>query len=181
MNDNNPTPKDEPTPLDSFEQQWVDQLAQRDPDLLQSEDAFVQSVMRANAEANGAPAVLGRIGFSALPYAVAAALLLAAFVGWFVLTQDDSEPSIADQSNDPTQPGDDPVVTGNDKPKVELGKLIAQVKSTATDPANTLTTTVSEAPDALRVDRLFEVLGDSLPDLKDFLAPLESRNEQSRA
>ncbi|MEM9346170.1 MAG: hypothetical protein AAGB26_06100 [Planctomycetota bacterium] len=181
MNETNHNPEDELAPLDSFEQQWIDQLAQREPELVQSEDAFVQSVMRANAEAHGAPAVLGRIGFSVLPYAVAAALLLAAFVGWSVLMQDPSEPSTADQLNNPTQPNDESVVTHNDKPKVELGKLIARVKSSATDPAKTLTTAVSEAPGALSVDRLFEVLGDSLPDLKEFFAPLESENEQSRA
>lgn len=175
-------------PLDAFEQQWVDQLAQRAPDLVQTEDAFVQSVMQ-QAEAASAvgssPAVLARIGGTALPYAAAAALLLAAYVGWAMWIGETSsttdQPEIANQSNNPTQPEDAAPVVSPDRPKVALGTLIANAKATATEPANTLTSTVSEAPKALSVDRLFDLLGDSVPDLKEILAPLEPKREQSRA
>lgn len=192
MNDTNPThpensPQDDLAPLDDFEQQWVDQLAQREPDLVQSEDAFVQSVMQAEATslASDVPAVIGRIGTVALPYAIAAALLLAAFVGWYVLTDGatntPSEPSIVKESTNPTQPIDGSSVATHARPKIELGKLIANVQSTATSPANTLTATVSEVPETLSIDRLFDLLGDSVPDLQEILAPLKPNDEQSRA
>lgn len=173
-------------PLDAFEQQWVDQLAQREPDLVQTEGAFVQSVMRAEAGALGqAPAVIGRIGKAVLPFAVAAALLLAAFVGWMAWTGDSGDapdqPIIAHPPTNPPQPDSDTLVVNPDRPKVALGTLIANAKSTATDPANTMTTTVSEMPEALSIDRLFDLLGDSVPDLKEILAPLEPKDEQSRA
>lgn len=187
MTEKNPTPQDatqdDLAPLDSFEQQWVDQLAQREPDLVRSEEAFVQSVMHHQKQAG--PAVIGRIGQAALPYAIAAALLLAAFVGWYFITDGTidapNQPSVANQLDDPTQPNDGSSVVINVRPKVELGKLIANVRSTATNPANNLTTTVSEAPETLSIDRLFDLLGDSVPDLQEILAPLETDNEQSRA
>jgi len=173
-------------PLDAFEQQWVDQLAQHEPDLKQTEDAFVQSVMQAQAaSATASSAVVGRIGFTLLPYAAAAAVLLAAFVGWYVLKGDADEASneqpIANQPGNAPQPDDASSVVTNDRPRVELGKLIAQAKSTATRPATNLTTTVSEMPETLSFDRLFDLMGDSMPDLKEILAPLEQKNEQSRA
>lgn len=175
-------------PLDAFEQQWVDQLAQREPDLVLTEEAFVQSVIQ-QAEAASAvgssSTVLARIGGTALPYAAAAALLLAAYVGWAMWIGETSsttdQPEIANQSNNPTQPEDTAPVVSPDRPKVALGTLIANAKATATEPANTLTSTVSEAPKALSVDRLFDLLGDSVPDLKEILAPLEPKREQSRA
>lgn len=190
MNETNPQPEreDELAPLDDFEQQWVDQLAQRETDLVQTEGAFVQSVMQQAEVASAAgrtPAVIARIGQAALPYAVAAALLLAAFVGWVVLTGDATDttdhPNIAEQLNNETQPDSQTPVVNPDRPKVELGKLIATARSAATEPATSLTTTVSEAPDTLSIDRLFDLLGDSVPDLKEILAPLEPKNEQSRA
>ena len=190
MNANNPQhDHDEAlTPLDDFEQQWVDQLAHRDPDLVQTEDAFVQSVMQQSeaAIAAGSPAtVIGRIGKAILPYAIAAALLLAAFVGWTVLNDDTGDtndpPSIAGGLNNETQPDSGTPVATPDRPKVELGKLIANASAAATDPATSLTTTFTEAPDTLGIDSLFDLLGDSVPDLKEILAPLEPKNEQSRA
>ena len=192
MNDSNPTPQPTPqddlAPLDDFEQQWVDQLAQREPDLVQSEEAFVQAVMQQAEVASAAgsiPTIIGRIGTAALPYAIAAALLLAAFVGWVVLTGDTTQtpgqPPIVHQPNDPTQPIDGSSVVTNVRPKIELGKLIANVQSTATSPANTLIATVSEVPQTLSIDRLFDLLGDSVPDLQEILAPLKPNDEQSRA
>lgn len=174
---------DQLPPLDDFEQQWVEQLAQREADLVQSENDFVQSVMQKQAEVHAGPAVIGRIGFTFLPYAAAAAILIAAFVGWYTL-QDNGNTALNDQpiaeelEND-TQPGSDSVVANTDRPKVELGKLIAQ--ATTANPTADLTTTVSEMPEALSVERLFELLDGSVPDLKEILAPLEQKNEQSRA
>jgi hypothetical protein len=185
MNDNDPTSQNELPPLDAFEQQWVDQLAQREPDLKQTEDAFIQSVMQAEAaSAAGAPAVLARIGSKpALPYAAAAAVVLAAFIGWYVLKGEPastpSEQPIANETNNTLQPDVAPAVAETERPKVELGKLIA--RATTTNPTAQLTNTVSEMPDTLSVDRLFDLLGDSVPDLKKLLAPLEPKNEQSRA
>ncbi|MBX2850793.1 MAG: hypothetical protein KTR15_03495 [Phycisphaeraceae bacterium] len=182
MNETNPTPEEELAPLDPFEQQWIDQLAQREPGVVQSEDAFVQSVMSRHAQESAGPAVIGRIGQAVLPYAVAAAVLLVGFVGWVVLKdQITDEPSVVKEEADPSQPGEDPAVVITDRPKVELGKLIANVKSTATSPATSLTDTVSEAPETLNVGRLFDLLDGSVPDLKKILAPLEAKNEQSRA
>jgi hypothetical protein len=186
MNDNNPTPEltpdEELAPLDPFEQQWVDQLAQREPDLVQSEDAFVRTVMNKHAQPPAGPAVIGRIGQAVLPYAVAAAVLLVGFVGWVVLKdQIIEEPGIAEDIVTPPQPGDNPAVTHVDRPTIELGKLIGNVKSTATSQATSLPDTVSEAPEALNVDRLFDLFDGSVPDLKELLAPLEEKNEQSRA
>lgn len=187
MNENNPQHDHDEAlaPLDAFEQQWVDQLAQREPDLAQTEDAFVQRVMQTEAASAAGSAVIGRIGFTLLPYAIAAALLLAAFVGWSVLQDNtgdapDSSP-LAEEFNSPTQPESDTPVVDPDRPKIALGVLIANAKSAATKPATTLTTSVSEAPDTLRIDRLFDLLGDSIPDLKEILAPLEPKNKQSRA
>jgi len=170
-------------PLDDFERQWVDQLAHRDPDLPQTEDAFVQSVLQSeSASAAGSPTV-GRIGFSVLPFAAAAAILLAAFVGWYVLNDTGNDapeaPNIANQPNNPTQPDDDSAVASHDKPKVELGRLIA--KATTANPTAGLTNTVSEMPETLSVDRLFDLLDGSVPDLKEILAPLDQNKRQSRA
>lgn len=190
MNDQHLQHEDELPPLDAFEQQWVDQLAKRGADLMQSEDAFVQSVMlKADAASAAdsigqAPAVIGRIGTSFLPYAVAAALLLAACVGGYWLTQNASTTpanEIVNQTNDETQPTDGPAVPTHARPKVALGSLIANVKTTATGPANSLTTTVSEAPQTLSIENLFDLLDGSVPDLKKILEPLEPNNEQSRA
>ena len=184
MNETNPQPTEELAPLDSFEQQWVDQLTQREPDLVQSEDAFVQAVMHKAeaASAAGHPsAVIGRIGRAVLPYAVAAAVLLAGFVGWVVLNDalsDDTE--IAKEENDPSQPIEGLVVDTPDPPKVEVGKLIASATASG-NPANDLTTTVNDMNENLSVDRLLELMGDSVPNLKEILAPLEPENEQSRA
>ena len=181
MNETNPQPTEELAPLDSFEQQWVDQLNQREPDLVQSEDAFVQSVMQQHAQTTASPAVIGRIGRAVLPYAVAAAVLLAGFVGWAVLNDaltDDTD--IAQDQNDSPQPDEGLVVDTPDRPKVEVGKLIANATASG-NPANDLTTTVSDMNENLSVDRLFDLLGDSVPDLKEILAPLEPENEQSRA
>ena len=188
MNQTNPQPEhdEDLAPLDAFEQQWVDQLAQREPDLVQSEDAFVESVMRqaeAPSSAVSPPAVLARIGTAALPYAIAAAVLLAGVVGWAVLNDSMSD---ADQppvvgNDDPTQPIDGSAVAQVDRPKVALGSLIANAKATATNPADTLTTTVNEVPKAVSIDRLFELLDEGVPDLKELLEPLEPKDEQSRA
>lgn len=183
MNNKHPQHDDELAPLDAFEQQWVDQLAQRETDLVQTEDTFVQSVMQQAEVASAAgqtPAVIARIGKSLLPYAIAAALLLAAFVGWVALTGDTTDqPNIAKESNNPSQPDNAVAVVTPERPKVQLGKLIAQ--ATTTSPATDLNQTVSDVNQALTVDRLFDVLGDSVPDLKEILAPLEPKNEQSRA
>ncbi|MFK7790103.1 MAG: hypothetical protein AB8C95_11510, partial [Phycisphaeraceae bacterium] len=100
-----------------------------------------------------------------------------------------NDQSIAKQPDDPSQPSEQPAVATNDqtndrptdRPKVELGKLIASVKTTATSPANNLTATVSEVPDTLSIDRLFDLLDGSVPDLKKILAPLQPKDEQSRA
>lgn len=182
MNEHNPQ-SEELAPLDAFEQQWVDQLAQREPDLVQTEDAFVQSVMQAEAaSAAGSPAVLARIGRAILPYAVAAAVLLVGYVGFVVLKNElTDEPTIAKENIEPTQPDDAPSVVPHVQPKVELGKLIANVKSTATSPATNLPTTVSEASQTISIDRLFDLLDGSVPNLKELMAPLEAKDEQSRA
>ena len=137
----------------------------------------------------GAPAVLARIGEFALPYAVAAALLLAAFVSYRVLTSDTNdspnEQPLANQTDSPMQPNDPPAVATHSRPKVELGKLIAKAKTTATSPANGLTAAVTEAPESLNIDRVFDLLGNGVPDLKEILTPLEPKsdpnNKQSRA
>lgn len=185
MNEMKFNPEEDLPELDAFEQQWVDQLANREPDLVQTEEAFVQSVMNKAeaASAAGRPAVIARIGAAVLPYAVAAAVLLAGFAGWIALKDSiTDEQSVAQEDSDTPQPDEGLMVERPERPPVQLGALIANVKSTATTPANTLTETVSEAPEALSVDRLFDLMGDSVPDLKELLAPLEPDNEQqSRA
>lgn len=192
MNENNQAPEFAPdqelAPLDPFERQWADQLAQRDPELTQTEDAFVQTVMRQVETTNAAgqtPAVVGRIGTATLPYAVAAGLMLLAFIGGYWLIPDAGvaphNDSIAKQPDNPTQPGSQSTVAANDRPKVALGSLIANAKTTATGPANRLTATVSDTSNTLSIDRLFNLLDGSVPDFKELLEPLEPKNEQSRA
>lgn len=185
MNNTSPHPEEDLAPLDAFEQQWVDQLTPPEPDLVQTQDAFVQAVMqqvKADSSAGRPSAVLARIGKAVLPYAIAAALLLAAFVGWVALTTNTpNDPPIAQQNDNPSQPGNAPAVATHDQPKLQLGKLIANAKATATSPANNLTAAVNQMPDTLNIDRAFDLLGDAIPDLKEILAPLEPKNEQSRA
>lgn len=196
MNETSPQPDRatdvELAPLDAFEQQWVDHLAQRDPDLVQSEQAFVQSIMQQAEVASAAGSVdtiLARIGRTALPFAIAAALSLAAWVGYNTLTSTPNiatnDQPLANQNNDPSQPDDESAVSMNnqadDRPKVAIGRLIANAKSTATSPANNLTSAVHDAPETLSIDRLWNLVGESVPNLKEILAPLDSSNEQSRA
>lgn len=175
---------DELPALDAFEQQWVDQLNRRDPELARSEEAFVQSVLQQHAAPSQANGIVGRIGWGAVPYAAAAALVLAAFAGWFVLTRYTQQPAQAPVVQAPSttpQPQGPSAVTSVERPAVDLGKLIAKARTTATNPATELTTTVSEVPEALNINRLFDVLGQSVPNLKEILAPLQQSNEQSRA
>jgi len=179
MNDTN-TPQDDLAPLDDFEQQWIGKLAEREPDLVRTEDAFVQSVLDRQVQSQAGPAVIGRIGSSLLPYAAAAAVVIAAVVGWYVLnsgTDQIPEPPFA---KDP-QPGGAVAVDTPEQPKIALGKLIADARSTLTDPATTLTDTVREAPETLSLDNLFDFLSEPVPDLKEILAPLAPKDEQSRA
>ena len=180
MNDDN-TPQDELAPLDDFEQHWIDKLAEREPDLVRSEDAFVQSVLDRQAQSQAAPAVIGRIGAALLPYAAAAAIMVAAVVGWYVLTDQgnttDEQPFV-----DQPQPGGAVAVVTPERPKVALGKLIANAQNTMANPATNLTETVREAPDTLSVDNLLDFLSQPVPDLNDILAPLAPKDEQqSRA
>lgn len=180
MNDNN-TPQDDLAPLDEFEQQWIDTLAEREPDLLRSEDAFVQSVLDRQAQSQAGPAVIGRIGSALLPFAAAAAVAIAAVVGWYVLT-DQGNPADEQPFVDQPQPDDAVAVDTPERPKVALGKLIANARNTMTDPATSLTETVREAPDTLSVDNLLDFLSQPVPDLNDILAPLAPKDEQqSRA
>ena len=130
--------------------------------------------------------VIARIGFARLlPYAAAAAILVAAFVGWYTLNDNGStvpdQPNLASlqQPDEQPQPDDEPAVATPERPKVELGKLIAQ--ATRTNPTADLTTTVGEMPEKLSIDRLFDLMDGSVPDLKELLAPLDQNEEQSRA
>jgi negative regulator of sigma E activity len=188
MNERDPQTREDLAPLDTFESQWIEALAERDPELKKSEDAFVDAVIQQAASAqvsSHASAVLARIGTAALPYAVAAAVMLAVLVGWSILqggtVQTPDRPPMAEQPANTLQPDDAPAVTQAERPNIRLGKLIANAKSAATMPANNLTATVSETPDHLSIDRLFDLVGESLPDLNDILKTQEPDEQQSRA
>lgn len=185
MNDTNRPPHDDLAPLDEFELQWVDKLAQREPDLSRSEDAFVQAVLQRHTQSPHQPAVISRIGPRAMTYAAAAALLLAAVVGWYALTADDGQtpdqPPIAQGANDPPQPDPASTVVPPERPKVALGKLIAQAQRPVSSPTMGLTTAVREMPNALSLDNLLDLMGDPVPNLKEILAPLDPKKQQSRA
>ena len=59
--------------------------------------------------------------------------------------------------------------------------MIAQTRSTVTQPASNLTSTVGDTPQAIRVERLLDLIETPLPDLKELLAPLTPDEQQSRA
>ncbi len=194
MNKHNPVTHDDPAPLDAFEKEWTALLAEREPDLMRSEDAFVQGVLARHMNEQARPAVVGRIGFGAVSYAAAAALLLTALVGWYVLTNQDQangtdgqtiatngNPAPAPNQPDSLQPGRDTRVVKGEASKVKLGALIAQTRTTMTQPASNLTATVRQTPANLRVERLIQWMDAPVPDLKGFLSPLKPDNEQSRA
>lgn len=195
MNNNNNQPGPDQKP-DAFEQQWIDRLAERESDLIQSGDAFVQRVMqRANLAAahesvpthaaRRAPAALGRIAPQLATYAAAAALLLAALIGWAVFFNDapaaPSQQIAIDENFDAQQPADAIAVAPNQRPNIQLGKLIANAKNTATAPADNLTAAVNRAPQTFSIDRLFDLLDDSVPDLNEVFRSRESEEQQSRA
>ena len=87
MNENNPKPQDTPIddtppPMDAFEREWTALLAERDLDLVRTEDTFVKNVLDRHEQGTNWPAVVGRIGFGRAQLAAAAALVIAALVGW---------------------------------------------------------------------------------------------------
>lgn len=184
MKDNAPTTHDDLTPQDDFERQWTALLAEREPDLPRTEDAFVQGVLdRHAAETQGCPAIVGRVGFGTLPFAAAAALLIAALIGWYLFTNPGTAPInegvVEKQDPQPDEP--QLVHNGVDPAKLQLGKLISQTQTTVTKPATSLTQTVRDTPQVLRVDRLLDLIDTPIPDLKEILEPLKPADQQSRA
>lgn len=197
-----PTP-DELGPLDAFERAWVGKLAEPEPELSRSAESFVQGVLDKHGAAQQRPAIIGRIGdrigAGPVPYAAAAAVLIAALVGWYMLTgngtgtdtpdspnlaeQPNTDPADGEQNNArPTQPDPAPRVTQVDATKIPLGRMIAQTQTTVTQRASNLTAPARETPQALRMDRLLDLINSPVPDLKEWLAPLKQNNDQqSRA
>jgi hypothetical protein len=189
-------------PLDDFERAWTSKLSEPDAELSRSSEAFVQGVLdRHDAEVNR-PAIAGRIGSAPLPFAAAAAVLIAALVGWFVMTGNnavtDGSPQVADNDEsalpgnaagtdrdkapDALQPDAGPRVTPVDPKKIQLGRMIAQTQSTVTKPASNLSQTVSEAPQALSMQKLLDLINSPIPNLKETLEPLKPNDDQqSRA
>ncbi len=191
MNENKPKPQDAPNdgappPMDAFEREWTALLAEREPDLVRGEDAFVKDVLDRHEQAANRPAVIRRIGIGRAQLAAAAALVIAALVGWFVLSDagegsTESEDKFVEQPP-ATQPAEDtPVREGVDPSRLQLGRMIAQTRSTVTQPASNLTSTVRDTPQALRVERLLDLIETPVPDLKELLAPLTPDEQQSRA
>lgn len=179
-------PHDDIAELDSFEEAWVDELRRPDPELTRTSDAFVQRVMQEHQQAHSAPAIAGRIGPRLVPFAAAAALALAVYVGWVVLTgpgAQDPNGMAVNPDNPPLQPAPDPPVTANvHANKVQLGKLIAQAQSAATLPASSITETARQTPQLLTLNALIDLVDNPVPDLKELLAPLEQEeDQQSRA
>lgn len=202
-----------PESLDAFEEDWVGLLAAPEADLDQSEDAFVQGVLAEHAAAclaeptvqqtpeevatqvateqaaeESTPAVAGRIAPAprALPYAAAAALLLAALAGWFLLNP--KQPGTAGtetaKNTQPDslapQPSTNTPVANVDPKKIKLGKLIAKAQGTVTSGPFGLAGS-DDATTLLPIDGLLDLFKNPVPDLKEILAPLEDEDQQSRA
>lgn len=191
----NPNPTGEPEPMDAFDRAWIETLAEPEPDLKRSEQPFVQAVMQRYDRGVHRPApVAGRIGFGSLQFAAAAAVLLAALVGVYFLTQGGGDPpgtGTLANNNEPnpplsggdnkTQPDPGRAVAPVDPTKIKLGKLIAGTQNTVTQPASELTTTLRETPNALRVESLLDLFDNPVPQIKQMLEPLKPDNRQSRA
>lgn len=192
MNQQKPHPSDDLQPLDAFERDWIDQLAAPEQDLTQRSDDFVQAVMDRHHAQQNPPSIAGRIGFGSMPYAAAAALLIAALVGWYLLTVNPSltsQPDLATQDQDTAEPTDEQTpqptdpspVAPVDPTKIQLGKLIDQTQFALTQPATSLTTSLRDTPQAIQLQRLLELIENPVPNLKELLAPLDQSKQQSRA
>jgi len=194
---------------DGFEQRWMSLLDPAEPD--QADDApsrdteaFVAGVMdrydamQRNTGTKRDQAVAGRIGRAALPYAAAAAVLLAALIGGYALITDNTSgpdpanhlatpgPTPPDGEDDPEnqtppQPAPGPQVTHHEPPRVELGRLITQTQALATRPDPDLIKTLNQTRQTLDLNNLLEVVNRPLPDLQQLLAPLKQDDQQSRA
>ncbi|MFN3165910.1 MAG: hypothetical protein ACE37H_02480 [Phycisphaeraceae bacterium] len=194
---------DELPPLDDFERVWTGQLSEPDAEWSRSAEVFVQGVLdRRDADAQR-PAIVGRLGFGAASFAAAAAVLIAAVIGWYVVTgngpatdgtaqiaeNDEPDPPSGthhagqnDEDAGPPQPDAGPRVVPVDPAKIQLGRMIAQTQSTVTKPASNLTQTVTQTPQALTMDKLLDLIKSPVPDLSEILAPLKpADDQQSRA
>lgn len=194
---------DELPPLDDFERTWVGQLSEPDVEVSRSAKAFVQGVLDQHDAEAQRPAIVGRIGVGPLPFAAAAAVLIAAVIGWYVVTGNgpatDGTTQVAEsdkadvpshaKDNDANykntntpQPDAGPRVDAVDPSKIQLGRMIAQTQSTVTKPASNLTQTVSETPQSLSMEKLLDLISSPVPDLNEILAPLKpADDQQSRA
>ena len=194
MKHDEPDTHDPLDPLDDAEQAWISKLAEPEPELKRTEDAFTQSVLARYQAEQTAPLLAGRIGFAPRTYAAAAALLFATVAGWYLYSQNPTapgDPSAPEAfTNSPTPapiedhaPQPEPLtpVATVDPSKIKLGKLIAQTRSTVTQPATALTDNVRLNPQALRIENLLDLIDTPLPNLKQWLAPLEPDDQQSRA
>lgn len=208
MNDKHQDQPDAPmAPLpepDAFERRWISLLDADAPDKADDDaEAFVAGVMdRYDAMRHPASrsdhAVAGRIGHSALPYAAAAAVLLAAFIGGYALLTGNppgtaptdqlaapgpTTPNDANtqENNAPPQPDAASRVVSGEPAKVELGRLIGQTQALATRPDPDLIKTLNQTRQMLDLGELIEVVNRPLPDLRELLAPLKQEDPQSRA
>ena len=182
-NNTSPTVEDEHAPLDSFEQEWIDALNRPDPELSRSGEDFVARVMQAHAEPGRSASVIGRIQPRRLPLAVAAALAMAAYLGWSLFLNGSStppSPPIVNQSA-PVQPHSNGPVPPTERATIPLGGLIAQAQSTATRPAMGLAQVVEDVPAALNLKKLIDLVNNPVPDLNELLAPLKPTETHSRA
>lgn len=137
MNEIDPHKDEKLPPLDVFEREWISELREKDADLAQTEDAFVDRVMdRHRGNAYDSAPVIGRIGGRALPFAAAAALVIAALCGWLLWNpgEDTAAPGSGDVAQQPTgvnksQPTNAPRVAVADSVDIELGGMISDTKS----------------------------------------------------
>ncbi|MEM1354170.1 MAG: hypothetical protein AAGH88_04720 [Planctomycetota bacterium] len=152
MNDSTNNQSDDATtplaPLNEHEQAWAGLLKHTDADLLSDSDAFVDGVMDRLERERGV-FVLARVGRRLgdwKPLAAAAAVAMAALLGWFVWTGDPDHtgPNLAEQTPPTTTklPGtlkDNQHADARPRPEdINVGQLIGDFSRSVTRPQVTV-------------------------------------------
>lgn len=188
-NHNTKTPESA-EPLDAFERDWVDALRQTEPSDPARDAAFTQSVLD-RWESETRKPVLAKIGWT--PYAAAAALLLAAVVGWAVLR---GQPTAApDGTPAPESIVETPAPVEAVQPdpariamlsederrelarSLQLGTMIAGTSDSLAKPAAGLPKTLDDTADNFNLQGLARGITGPIPDPND---TLPHRNDNPR-
>jgi len=179
-----------PDALDASERAWVDVLKQPEPSEPARDAAFTESVLDQWERETRRP-VLAKIGWT--PYAAAAALLLAAVVGWAVLR---GQPTAApDGTPAPESIVETPAPVEAVQPdpariamlsederrelarSLQLGTMIAGTSDSLAKPAAGLPKTLDDTADNFNLQGLARGITGPIPDPNDTLPP---RNDNPR-